>query len=184
MSLKRFETLFICALAIVAVNFLVLWYIMPQSVPIVMGSCSWQREFELEAIAIKKIANGPVFLHPQPIFGILRRTGRGDCMAWSGLMMHIARKHGIDCTLYLVTNSKEFNKSWVRRSSHAITILKDNLGKMWLQSNETLLPVASIDHALRLLPHMVMGNWADCVMDNSPNTRFERMIIAASLIFN
>ena len=96
----------------------------------------WVTEFQREIDKLKKkTKNGDIYQYPQGNLEILKKTGRGDCIAISRLFREILRKHNIDRVQHLVVGVMDPKDE----ANHQITVVYEDKEKIWLQSNEKIL---------------------------------------------
>ena len=92
----------------------------------------WILKFEKEVSKLRKISKNKWYLHPQPSLVALKRTGRGNCVAWSKLMTEIAIKHNLLVIQLVIGEQREKKNSKFR---HQITVVIERDRTVWLQSN-------------------------------------------------
>ena len=107
---------------------------------------AWEKEFRMGALKIMQIVPGNTYQYPQPDLKILETKGRGDCVAWSKFMAKIAFKYKMEFKHYIIAENPDSSGRLLE--CHQITILKDNSGQLWLQSNENLSRVVDMKEVL------------------------------------
>ena len=118
----------------------------------------WVSDFRFNALYISRISHGKSYQHPQPSLRILETKGRGNCVAWSKFMAKIAIKYNVDFDNYIVGRNPDGKK--MESLNHQITILRDNSGQMWLQSNNTISIVKDMKDALEKVVKEVDPDWS------------------------
>lgn len=115
----------------------------------------WVREFRVRSFRISRLAGGETYKRGQPDLKTLEETEKGNCVAWSNLMAKVALHNKVEFKCYIVARNVQTGKD---NSNHQITVLKDDSGQVWLQSNDDVVRVKDMDGALKRLPDLVKGD--------------------------
>ena len=105
------------------------------------GTPDWALKFQYKVIQLEIIA-GPNnwYKHPQPYLSVLKRTGRGNCVAWSKLVREIALKAGLIPVLIVIGGLIEDpDDSW-----HQFCVIIDNDNTIWYQNCRDLVKLRKI----------------------------------------
>ena len=92
----------------------------------------WIIKFQKEVKRLRRIAKGNWYLHPQPSLSKLKKTGLGNCVAWSRLMTEIAASYRLLIVQLIIGEKYEYISNEDR---HQITVIIDNNMVVWIQSN-------------------------------------------------
>ena len=90
------------------------------------------KRFKDEVEDLKKLAGNEkrLYKYPQPYLAVLKRTGRGDCVAWSKLFAKIGRVEKFITILVIIETLDYFEDD----VAHQICIVIDDDGNVWYQN--------------------------------------------------
>lgn len=88
----------------------------------------------LKIDTILKNSGKDPFLSGQGSWKKLKKTGRGNCVAYANLFREIAKKHKVDEVFHMQIGAVS-KSDW---ESHFITVIYEDTSKVWCQSNEEI----------------------------------------------
>ena len=95
----------------------------------------WAKEFLYEMERLKKKApKGQIYDYDQFNLNVLKKTGRGNCIAISRLFIEILRKYNVDSVQKMDIGILDQNED-----NHRIILVYQTPGRIWLQSNDKLI---------------------------------------------
>ncbi|MBI5139977.1 MAG: hypothetical protein HZA94_00830 [Candidatus Vogelbacteria bacterium] len=92
----------------------------------------WADEFMKQVKRLKQKSGGNWYKHPQPSLKELKRTGQGNCVAWTKLAKEIALKMGLEFFIVSIRYKGDHKTWW---SLHQIGYVFDRDGSVWSLSN-------------------------------------------------
>lgn len=115
----------------------------------------WVVEYLVTIDKLKKLTrDGQIYSGDQADLSILKKTGKGNCVAMSKLFAEILRKHDVDSAqqkIIGIIDPKEDN--------HQITLVYEGTERVWYQSNENLLCFKTLSQLYKFM-EKEMG-WQD-----------------------
>lgn len=107
----------------------------------------WAEEFKRQVKRLKEKSRGNWYKYPQPSLRKLKKTGQGDCVAWSKLSREIATKFGLTVFLIVIMHRRDKYGQWSR---HQISRVFEKDRMVWNQSNIWLGPSMQVRTSTRL----------------------------------
>lgn len=92
----------------------------------------WLEKWTRTVNKLKALSKNNWYKHPQPSLAALKRTGQGNCVAWSKLMAEIAVHEGLTA-IFLIIGERYESKS--AELPHQICVIIDHENVVWIQSN-------------------------------------------------
>jgi len=97
---------------------------------------AWVTEFLNEINRLKKLTkDGEIYSGDQSRLDVLKKTGKGNCVAVNKLFKEILAKYSVPNAYRLRIASKDRREKF----DHRIMIVVEDMDKFWLQSNEKLI---------------------------------------------
>ncbi len=107
----------------------------------------WVLEFKKKVRELKKIAGDKDWYEfSQPVLTRLKKTGRGNCVAWAKLMKEIALASDLIVIIYVIIEDQYERESG--EFPHKICILIDKDNVVWYQSNRSIFRFKKIRSVL------------------------------------
>lgn len=95
----------------------------------------WVVEYLVTIEKLKKMTrDGQIYSGNQPDLDILKKTGKGNCVAMSKLFAEILRKHEVESVQQMIIGIIDPDED-----RHQVTLVYQGTEMIWYQSNETLL---------------------------------------------
>ncbi|MBI3633598.1 MAG: hypothetical protein HY226_04890 [Candidatus Vogelbacteria bacterium] len=142
----------------------------------------WIEKFESTVRNLRRLSGNKWYKHPQPSLSTLKRTGRGNCVAWSKLMSEIA-VHANLTVILLIIGERYESKS--KELPHQICVIVDREKNVWIQSNiwctkykKLRLPLTK-KRLKRLLKRIATRNGKKC--DYKTGTKIYSTIIVGEI---
>jgi hypothetical protein len=107
---------------------------------------------------VYRAGSSEVYEESQDSLLVLESTGKGNCVAWSKLMAKIAMHRKVFFRTYVMCKNCK-PRDGLDMAYHQITVLTDDTGQLWLQSNAFLMRVASYEEALFRAGWQIEPTW-------------------------